>query len=266
MAIAGCNPVRLVVAVAILGGFFFAQDQDANDAHPKRNWLACDVIWAISDPSPVGREFSVKLSFHQAPLPNIQVTLTPSGELADASGHPRIEITAVTDSSGTAHFSAVSLGKYTVGAMDGLEFPSIELTVHAKGHFDREIAIEWPLLPLPVRTLRGKLITQTEETDVERPLQPATVELVDLRSSKVLETQSTIGDGSYEFLTIEPGLYVVRVIPPAKDEKTTPASGDIVIELDPAAKQSTIPEMKVEQSECAGVQLLRRAANGRWAP
>jgi hypothetical protein len=263
MATVRFNAVRITVAVAILGSCSFAQGQDSDEATGQSKWLLCDVDW-IFTPYDVGRDFCVKLSYHQALIPDIQVTLNPGGEVKDASGQLRLPISAVTDSSGTARFSAVPSGKYTVGAKDGLEFPSNELTVHSKGHFDNEIAIEWPLLPLPVRTLRGKLITQAEETDVERPLQPATVELVDLRSSKVLETQSTIGDGSYEFSTIEPGLYVVRVIPPAKDEKTTPASGGIAIELDPAAKESTIPEMKVEQSECYGVQLLRRSANGRW--
>lgn len=264
MAIARFAAVRLAVTFAILCGFSFAQDEGPSDAQAEFDRLcAFDQMFTPYD---VGRDFSVKLSYHQALIPDIQVTLTPSGGVKDASAQLRVPISAVTDSSGTAHFSTVPSGKYTVGAKDGLEFPTNELTVHAKGHFDDEIAIEWPLVPLPVRTLRGKLITQAEEGDVVRPLQPATVELVDLRSSKVMETQRTIGDGSYEFSTIEPGLYVIRVIPPAKHEKTTPASGDISIELDPAAKESTIPEMKVEQSECYGVQLLRRATNGRWEP
>jgi len=85
-----------------------------------------------------------------------------------------------------------------------------------------------------------------------------------MRSSQVLETQSAVGDGSYEFSTVEPGLYVVRIIPPARDKKIEPASGDLAVELDPAAQEFMIPEMKVLQSECAGVQLLRRTANDRW--
>jgi hypothetical protein len=257
-----CNAVRLAVAVAILCCCSFAQDQDSSDPNAEFDRL-CSFSWP-STPYDVGRDFSVKLSYHHTPIPDIQVTLTPSGEVKDASGQLRVPISAVTDSSGTAHFSAVPSGEYIIGAKGGLEFPSNELTVHAKGHFDKKIAIEWPFDPLPVRTLRGKLITQAGGSDVERPLQPATVELVGLRSLKVLETQSTIGDGSYEFSTIEPGLYVVRVIPPAKDEKTTAASGNIAIELDPAAKESTIPDLKVEQSECAGVQLFRRDAKGNW--
>jgi hypothetical protein len=35
-------------------------------------------------------------------------------------------------------------------------------------------------------------------------------------------------------------------------------SGDLAVELDPAAQESTIPELKVNQSDCAGVQLFRK--------
>ena len=260
MAIARFSVVRLVVALAILGGFSFAQGETPIDPIAEFDRL-CSYDWLFT-PYDVGRDFAVKLSYHRGRIPDIQVTLTPSG-VKDANEQLRVPISAVTDSSGTAHFSAVPVGKYTVGAKDGLEFPSNELTVHAKGHFDNAISIEWPLVPLPVRTLRGKLITAAEETDVERPLQPAVIELVDLRSSKVLETQSTIGDGSYEFATLEPGLYVVRVTLPAKNQETKLESGELAVELDPTAK-AVIPKMKVVQSECYGVQLFREDASGNW--
>jgi hypothetical protein len=262
MAISRISIVRLAVALAILGGFSFAQDQVSTG--PNAEFDGVCFYDRLYMPYDVGRNFSVKLSYHRALIPNIQVTLTPRGEVKDSNGHLRVPLSAVTDSSGTAHFSSVQSGKYSVGAKNGLEFRSNVLTVHAKGHFDNKIAIKWPVVSLPVRSLRGKLITQAERTDAERPLQPATVELVDLRSSIVLETQSTIGDGSYEFSTIGPGLYVVRVIPPAKDEKTKPPSGDITIELDPAAKEPTIPDLKVKQSKCAGVLVFRRNAKSNW--
>ncbi len=262
MAIARFSVVRLAVALAILGSFSFAQDEVPTD--PSAEFDRLCTYDRMYTPYDLGRDFSVKLSYHQALIPDIRVTLTSSGEEKDVSGQLRVPISAVTDSSGTAHFSAVPPGKYTIGAKDGLEYPSNELTVHGKGHFDAEIAIEWPLVPLPVRAVRGKLIAQANDTGTDRPLQLATVELLDLRSSKVLETQITIGDGSYEFSTIDSGLYAVRVRLPAKDEKTTPSSDYIAIEVDPAANKSTIPELKVQQSECDGVQLLRKVAQG-WA-
>jgi hypothetical protein len=255
------NAVGIALAVAILGGCSFAQDQDANDPNVELDRL-CSFD-RLSTPYDVGTSFSVRLLFHHAPVVGIRVVLTPTGESPYASGHIRVPVIAVTDSSGVAHFFAVPKGRYTAGAKDGLFFPSNEVTVHAKGDSDKEISIRWPLDPLPVRTLRGKLIAAGEDTDPDRPLVDTTVELVDLRSSRVIETQPTLADGSYEFSATEPGLYVIRVTPPAKDRKKT-ESGDLAIELDPAAHESTIPEMKVTQSDCVGVQFLRKTGEGRW--
>jgi hypothetical protein len=253
MATLTMSAVRLAVAVAALTTLSFAQNQDANDAHAQFG-RQCDVSWLFT-PYDVGRDFSVKLSYHQAPLPRIRVVL-------EANDYGKASVTAMTDSSGTAHFLAVPPGKYSAGAKNGLQFPSNEVTVHADGDFDSEIEIEWPVVPLPVRSFRGRLLAPGEGDEPDRPLRFATVNLVDLRSSRVVETQRTIEDGSYEFATVEPGLYVVRVIPPAKDKKTMELSGDLAVELDAAAKEPTIPELKVLQSECATVQLLRRDASG----
>jgi hypothetical protein len=263
MTVVKSKPIRLAIAVLIICGCSLAQDQNSNDGHAKEKWLLCDVDW-IFTPYDVGPDFSVKLWFRQTPLPGIRVVLTPTGESTDASGHSRAPITAVTDSSGTAHFLAVPAGRYDAGAKNGLFFPSNEVTVHTDGDFDNEIEIEWPLQPLPVRALRGKLIAPGESAVANRPLRSAMVQLVDLHSSRVLETQRTIADGSYGFSTTESGLYGVRIIPPAKDKKTEAASGDLAVELDPAAQESTIPELKVLQSDCAGVQVLRRIAEDRW--
>jgi hypothetical protein len=263
MAMVRCSTARLAVAAAILCSCSFAQDRDSKDTNPKRKWLECDVDWIFTRHE-VGSDFSLRVSFHETPLPGLRIALARGGMWADAEEPSGFLATAVTDSFGTARFFKVPAGKYTAVEKNGLLFPDDEIEVHADADSGREIIMEWPLDPLPVRTLRGKLITQADETEVALPLQPATVELVDLRSSKILETQSTIGDGSYEFSTIEPGLYVVRVIPPAKDQKTTPASGVIAIELDPAAKESTIPGLKVVQSECGGVQLSRETKPGTW--
>jgi hypothetical protein len=258
MIVVRSNPIRLAVALAIICGCSFAQEQESKVAPAYREWLRCDADWMFT-PYDVGTDFSLKLSFRQAPLPGFRVVLTPSGGSTDSNEHSRVPVTAVTDSSGTAHFLAVPTGKYIAGARNGLSFPSNQVTVHSDGDFEDEVAIEWPLdlEELPVRALRGKLIVPGEDAEAGRPLRHATVKLLDLRSSRVIETTRTLSDGSYQFSTIEPGLYALRVIPPTEDNKPKPASGDIAIELDPVAQDSAIPEMKVLQSECEGVQLVR---------
>jgi hypothetical protein len=260
MTIVRSSLIRLAVAAAIVCGCSSAQGQDPNDAQAKQKWLLCDYDW-ISTPYDVGSDFSLNLSFRQVPLPGIRVVLTPGGELADASVRRGAPVTAVTDSTGTAHFLAVPSGKYYAAAKNGLFFPSNEVTVHTDGDFDTEVEIEWPLVPLPVRALRGKLAVPQEGAGADRPLRFATAQLVDLRSSRVIETQRTSADGSYGFSTVKPGLYVVRIIPPQKVKKTETASGDLAVELDPVAQEPTIPEMRVLQSDCAGVQLEKIAEN-----
>jgi hypothetical protein len=153
MAIVRSNAIRLAVVAAIVCGCSFAQDQDSSVVPAKSKWLACSIDW-IFTPYDVGSDFSVKLSFHQAPIPGIRVVLTPSGE--DATDTFRDPVTAVTDSSGTAHFLAVPTGKYIAWAKTGLFFPSNEVTVHAAGDFDNEIAIRWPLETLSGRAGPGQ--------------------------------------------------------------------------------------------------------------
>jgi len=261
------SAIGLAVGLAILVGCSLAQNQDSPNVQTERKWLTCDIDW-IFTPYEVGSDFSVKLSFHQAPLPGIRVVLTPSGEPRDASGHRRVPVTAMTDSSGTAHFLAVPPGKYTAGAKNGLGFPSNEVTVHGAGDgdFDAEIEIEWPLEPVAVRALRGRLLGPGLGDEPDHPYLAATVNLVDLRSSRVVETQRTLEDGSYQFSTVESGLFVVRVIPPAKGKKTNDLSGDLSVELDAAAQEPTVPALKVVESECDGVQLLRETKSGQSEP
>jgi len=248
--------ITLAVALTAFTTLSFSQSQDANDANAEFSRL-CFISW-LSTPYEVGRDFSVKLSYRQAPLPGIRVVLDPN----DGGKAP----VATTDASGTAHFLAVPPGKYYAKAKNGLQFPSNEVTVHdaSDGDFDAEIEIRWPLEPLPVRVLRGRLLAPGAGGEPDRPLRSATVSLLDLRSSRVVETQRTLEDGSYEFSTVEPGLFVVRVIPTAKGKKTKELSGDLSVELEPTAQEPTVPDLKVLQSECAGVQLLRRDPSGNW--
>jgi len=121
MTIVRSSLIRLAVAAAIVCGCSSAQDQDPNDAQAKQKWLLCDYDW-ISTPYDVGSDFSLNLSFRQVPLPGIRVVLTPGGELADASVRRGAPVTAVTDSTGTAHFLAVPSGKYYAAAKNGLFF------------------------------------------------------------------------------------------------------------------------------------------------
>lgn len=254
MALGRPNSFCLVVAIAMLTVCCCAQNQDST-ATTNSKWLRCDVDWMFT-PYDVGSDFSMRFSFRQSPLRGIRIELNPTEGSANSDGSGTRTVTAVTDSSGTAHFLSVPAGVYTAGAKDGLFFPSNEITVHADGDFDSEITMEWPLEPIPIRVLRGKLTTSTAGNKTNHPLRAATVELVGVYSSKVIEQQHIRADGSYEFSTVEPGLYALRVTPPYQNRRKEPQSGELAIELDLAARKSTIPDINVVQSDYNGVQLF----------
>jgi hypothetical protein len=256
MALGRLKAIRFVFVMAVLAAGCCAQNQDSK-APAKRTWLLCDVD-RIFTPYDVASDFSIHLAFRQSPLPDIRVELNPTGESANTKGGGSRTVTAVSDSSGTAHFLSVPAGVYAASAKNALFFPSNEITVHADGDFDSEIAMEWPLEPLPIRDLRGKLTTSAAGNKRNHPLRAAAVELIDVYSSRVIAEQHTRDDGSYEFSTVEPGLYAVRVAPPYQDKHKQRQSGELAIELDPAAKKSTIPDLNVVQSECNGVQLFQQ--------
>ena len=51
----------------------------------------------------------------------------------------------------------------------------------------------------------------------------------------------------------------------AKKGETGVEKRDLAVELDPASKEFSIPELKVTQSECDGIQLFRRSTtDGPW--
>ena len=138
---------------------------------------------------------------------------------------------------------------------------STEIEVRADNALGEEVALDWPSDSIAVRTLRGRLIPSEQLADAGSPLQDVSLKLLDLRTARFIEAGHTNDDGSYGFSTVEPGLYVVRVTLPAKG-KVESGWHDLAVELDPAANDVAIPEMKVLQSECAGVHLFRKIGAG----
>jgi hypothetical protein len=251
-----CNVVRLAVAVAILCCCSFAQDQDSNDTHPKRKWLECDVDWIFSDET-VGPGFSLQLSFHGSPIAGVSISL---------SGSESAVFTAKTNSHGVAHFSAIPPGKYHPSSPGGLLFPSGSLVIEAKADHasGQKLKLDWPGYSVTTRDLRGKFTASQELSDPAIPLRNAPVELLDPYTSKLVESGHTDVNGDYEFATRIPGVYALRLKVGKKDESGS-ETHDLPVELDPGAKEYSIPEMKAVHSDCNGLQLLRKSeTEDRW--
>jgi hypothetical protein len=70
--------VAFAIFVALLSFCASAQDD------VKHRWLDCDVIWAISDGYKVGSDFTVNVTFHNAPVSAARIVLVREGFKTDS--------------------------------------------------------------------------------------------------------------------------------------------------------------------------------------
>ncbi len=245
-----CNSVRLAVAIAVLCGCSLAQDLDSSEERPKRQWLECDVDWMFSQET-VGPAFSLQVSFHGSPIPGVPISLDKSKGGA---------FTARTNSHGVAHFGAIPPGRYDPSSPNGLLFPSGSLVIEVKAdHASHEkLKLDWPGYSIPTQNLRGKFTTSKELSNPAIPLRNAPLELLDPYTSKLIESGYTDINGDYEFATRTPGVYALR-LSVAKRDGSSAETHDLPVELEPGAREFSIPEMKAVHSDCNGLQLLRKS-------
>jgi hypothetical protein len=246
-----CRKGVVVVSVLLVVGFCCtanAQGQELNEAYKK--WLICDVDWIFSEET-VGPSFSLKTSFRGTPVTGARITLNKDGKVA---------ATVTTNQKGVARFVSIPPGKYDPQSPDGLLFPTGRLVIEVKPkHASGErVSLDWPNSSLAYRFLRGRFTTSEEVSDPEIPLRNTIVELRDVYTGRLIESGSTDANGDYQFSTTTPGLYALRLVLPKKGQAGV-ENRDLAVELDPSAKEYSIPEMKVVQSDCYGVELLRRS-------
>src|SRR4029077_5387548 len=132
-------------------------------------------------------DFSVKLSFREAPVEGARLILARGGMAGNNPDHGLNEATAQTDSTGVAHFFAIPSGRYMLSVEDGLLFSEPEVKVVSKEKSGQKFALDWPSTTLSVRALSGKLVTSEQLDDDPLPLLRTEVELLDLRTGRAIE-------------------------------------------------------------------------------
>jgi hypothetical protein len=189
--------------------------------------------------------------FRGAPVGGTRISLNKVG---------KVVATARTNQQGVARFDVIPPGTYDSESPDGLLFPSGRLVIKVEaGHASGErVTLHWPNYSVAYRLLRGRFTIAEQPNDPGTPLRNAVVELRDVYTARLIESGSTDANGDYEFATTDPGLYALRLVLPKKGQAGL-ESRDLAIELDATAKDYSIPEMKVVQSDCYGIQLLRRS-------
>jgi len=221
----------------------------------KHRWLMCDVDWLFSTHN-TGPNFTIKVSFQNSPLSSVRILLARE-DITQPDGRAwTIVATTETDSRGIGQFFAIPPGKYKAQVEEKLLSPGseeLEVTETSKG--SDEINFEWPGSSLAARNLRGSLTVLRKSNKEPAPLQHVLVQLLDLRTAKLLASTHTDSDGYYEFPSQDPGLYAVRINEDQDDLSSH--TDDMAVEIKPNATGENIPGMRLTITDC-GKELSRR--------
>jgi hypothetical protein len=224
------------------------------DSQQWGRWLDCDVNRLSAEHDQRSSNFAVSVSFRETSISGVKVSLV--SENAEAWGGGRIVATGETDSSGDAHFFAIPPGLYRAHVDEGLLASTADIEVEAANTSADEVVIEWPSAPIVTRSLRGLLTSWQKSSPQNRserlPLQNVLVQLLDLRTAKLLATTHSGADGHYEF-PVRDGLYVVRV---SRGEDPSSYAYDVAIEVASSAGREYMPALEVDRGCGSGLLLL----------
>jgi hypothetical protein len=234
--------VMFVAAIGFLGSTAHAQT-DGRDTY---KWLDCSIDWLISGPYFAGPNFTARVLFHNTPVSSVRVLLARKDAQPDERDW-KVVAASETNSHGIARLSAIPPGEYAVRIEEGLLTPAREeIEIDANSTAKTEITFQWPGESVAVRNLRGLLNASDASDEKPLPLQYVLVQLLDLRSTSLIASTNTDGEGHYEFPPFGDGLYVVRF---NEDQYAASESHDMAVEV----KSNTageIPTMKLVRKGC----------------
>jgi hypothetical protein len=229
--------------------------QTQKTSEPYKKWLDCRADWFSTEAdATVGPDFSLNVSYHGTPVAGARIDLNKTW---NASGDG-IAATAKTDSRGIVTFRAIPEGSYFPSSPDGLLFPLYQIIrVKAGQASGKSVTLHWPDHSIVVRNLRGRFSFSEEPDDPELPLRAADVELWDIYTSRLIESAHTDANGDFELATKDPGIYAVRLLLPKKNGEDV-EKRDLAVEIDPAAKVFSFPELRVTRCHCPAFNCSER--------
>lgn len=217
------------------------------DASDGDLWPNCTARWLISAQHHVGAHFSVRVAFRGQPIAGAKVSIASEEPLPNDPSRSVIA-TRRTDADGVAHFFGIPAGTYQAHVDEGLLAPSEEIVVGADSTASDEVAIEWPASPIVTQSVRGEVTSWQKDSPQNRsrllPLKNVLIQLLDLRTGKVLAGTHTSDDGYYEFPKFGDGLYVVRV---NETQDPSPNSNDEAVEVAASAPAEHMPGLEWEK-------------------
>ena len=254
----------IVLLSAVALGASLAHGQvDAQDGDL---WPNCTARWLIDEQHHVGSHFSVRVSFRGEAISGARVSLTSDDPLPNEPGR-RVIATRRADAKGAAHFFGIAPGLYQAHVDEGLLAPVEEIEVAAADNAtDDEVGIEWPQTPIAAQTLQGWITSWQKDSPQNRsrllPLKNVLIQLLDLRTGKLLASTHTSEDGYYDFPRYGDGLYVVRVNE-TRDPSTN--SYDEAVEVAGDAPGEHMPGLELDRVCGRGLVLLQDGTDRKIA-
>jgi hypothetical protein len=214
--------------------------------------IACEPSFACSyssNPTKVGRNFSILVLHEHKPVPGLQIELSTDPK-ADVESHPVSTVT--TNEAGLSEFLNVKPGPYYISIKHIAFALSIEIVVDGRDTKPRaeKITFEWPgTKAISTRSVSGLLNaairTGNPLNDLAYPtfgpLGGAKLTLMHAVSGETIESQTASESGAFGFQWVPVGLYLLQV------EMAENASGHyraedgyVPIEIDSSANASAI--------------------------
>jgi len=154
----------------------------------------------------------------------------------------------LTSKEGMAFFHGFMVSDYWISAgRAGVSGTVAKLWPVNDASGETVITLTWPMGPISkVRTFAGHLLDKQQFAPAG-----ADVRLTDTLSAKELERTATDERGKFAFQSVVPGLYLLHVEPPEDCSRgLCGINGNILVELDSAAKDLELPRYSLFMSSC----------------
>jgi hypothetical protein len=227
--------------------------------------LACSMASCVNNGDEMRRDFVVRITFADNPLPGVSVQITGTRSFS-----------ATSSADGTVNVSGLPPGDYWLNT-DLLGISAGSQCFHVNSRSSRKarrlVKYEWGDLAPGIRRVAGRLIDSQPSQDgnplwklthrLEAPISDAALKLQNPFTGKVYRTTSD-HDGDFSFDAIPNGKYVLHVERGITDAGRNYESTDQLINLSETARPSSLVLEWREASggSCGGASLqLRDSAN-----
>jgi hypothetical protein len=236
-----------MLSIVVCAGVIGSTSAQSNWAGPSE-WFGCGTGRVVGNSYHEGPDFDIRVSFREQSMVGVNVVLT-SETSSPGNSSKYLIVTGQTDRDGVAHFIAVPRGKYYAHVNEGLMATNLEIEIGPNAASADEVDIEWPGTPFVTRGVRGWLNSWQRLTPQNRsqelPLPNVQLQLLNLRTGKILLETRTAEDGYYEFPVLPAGLYVLRIN--QRPNQSTNAY-DEAVEVTSNAAREYLPLLVVDNS------------------